>query len=314
MTCLAVCAAMRPKSIGGSGSTTNSPTDLSGNSLAASTLPIWVSSFSTVSTISVQRDRRTSPLLRSIVARMSFSWPYLARPAFWMACSIASSTSSRSMFFSRATASATSSSSGRAIAVSMATSVSGVRLGVQLASGLAGGGFDQGVGQDKLRAANVGVANGDFRTVVEPKPRGLLVGPQNHAGEALAAVLREEGFNPRQMAGEAVPVLDAGQRAVDAGGTDLQRPGAGNRIVDVDRGADVMADLLAILDRDLRAVGAVGHDLHRGTFAAEDRDAHQFESHQFQARRDDARPACPPSWSGPDWSCRCADVVRFRPN
>jgi hypothetical protein len=55
-----------------------------------------------------------------MTARMSFSCPYLARPAFWMACSIASSTSSRSIIFSRATASATCSSSGRAMATSRA--------------------------------------------------------------------------------------------------------------------------------------------------------------------------------------------------
>ena len=52
--------------------------------------------------------------VRSISARMSYSWPYFERPAFWIACSIASSTSSRSMPLSRATVSATCSSSGRA--------------------------------------------------------------------------------------------------------------------------------------------------------------------------------------------------------
>src|SRR5579883_3047502 len=49
---------------------------------------------------------------------MSCSWPYFERPAFWMAISMASSTSSRSMPFSRATTSATWSSSMRgAVAV-----------------------------------------------------------------------------------------------------------------------------------------------------------------------------------------------------
>ena len=38
-----------------------------------------------------------SPVLRSIAARMSCSWPYFERPAFWIACSMATSTSSRSM-------------------------------------------------------------------------------------------------------------------------------------------------------------------------------------------------------------------------
>src|SRR5438105_27483 len=51
---------------------------------------------------------------------MSCSSPYLARPAFWMACSIASSTSSRSMPFSRATMSATCSISRRGISAVVA--------------------------------------------------------------------------------------------------------------------------------------------------------------------------------------------------
>ena len=126
---------------------------MSGLNLRAMWTGIWVSSFSTVSTTSVQRDSRTSPVLRSIVARMSFSWPYLARPAFWMACSIASSTSSRSMFFSRATASATSSSSGRAMAVSMELILCQL-VRVQLVVGVGGSG-DQRVGQHQLGAADV---------------------------------------------------------------------------------------------------------------------------------------------------------------
>ena len=166
ITCLAVCAAMRPKSIGGSGSTRYSPSLISGLNLRAMWTGIWVSSFSTVSTASVQRDRRTSPVLRSMVARMSFSCPYLARPAFWMACSMASSTSSRSMFFSRATASATSSSSGRAMAVSMMASRS-------VGPGRGCGGVDQRVGQHQLGAADVGERQGDFVAVVEAEAGGV---------------------------------------------------------------------------------------------------------------------------------------------
>ena len=115
----------------------------------------------------------------------------------------------------------------------------------------------------------------------------VFVGAEHDAGKALAAVLRKEGFNPGEVAGESVPVLDPGQRAVDPGGADLQRPGAGDRVIDVDRGADVVADLLAIVDRDLRPVGTVGHDLHGRPFASQDGDAHEFEAHEFEARRDD---------------------------
>ena len=52
---------------------------MSGWNLRAMWTGICVSSFSTTSTASVQRVSRTSPVLRSMVARMSFSWPYLAR-------------------------------------------------------------------------------------------------------------------------------------------------------------------------------------------------------------------------------------------
>ncbi len=72
---------------------------------------ICVASFSTGSATSRKRIRRISPFLRSISARMSYSWPYFERPAFWIACSIACSTSSRSMPLSRATVSATCRSS-----------------------------------------------------------------------------------------------------------------------------------------------------------------------------------------------------------
>ena len=87
---------------------------------------------------------------------------------------------------------------------------------------LGGGGFDQGIRQDKFRAANVGMANHDFRTVVQAKPSSIVVGAENDAGKALAAVLGKEGFNAGEVAGKAVPVLYPGQRTIDAGRTDLQ--------------------------------------------------------------------------------------------
>src|SRR5713226_540814 len=68
---------------------------------------------------------------------MSCSRPYLARPAFWMACSIASSTSSRSMPFSRATMSATCSISRRGISAVVAMLCSSLAILVIHLMGLA---------------------------------------------------------------------------------------------------------------------------------------------------------------------------------
>src|SRR5262249_8737634 len=68
-------------------------------------------SFSTVSTTSTTRVSLVSPVLGSISQRISFSLPYRALAAFWMASSIAEMTILRSMDFSRATASAICNSS-----------------------------------------------------------------------------------------------------------------------------------------------------------------------------------------------------------
>ena len=94
MTCLAVWAGMRPKSMGGRGSTRwlanlDVGLELAGDmergsgSRRSRRFP----------PTSVQRVRRTSPLLAGRWWRECPSrWPYLARPAFWMACSMASRT------------------------------------------------------------------------------------------------------------------------------------------------------------------------------------------------------------------------------
>jgi len=75
MTCLAACVAMRPKSIGGSGSRITSPTSAAGLWFSASSSVISVASFSTLSTTERLRLSRVSPVLGSISAVMSFSWP-----------------------------------------------------------------------------------------------------------------------------------------------------------------------------------------------------------------------------------------------
>ncbi len=78
MTCLAVCAAMRPKSICGSGSVMKSPTCASGFLWRASLSLIcvkWLISSASSSTTSMARLMLISPDLRSMKARMSYSAP-----------------------------------------------------------------------------------------------------------------------------------------------------------------------------------------------------------------------------------------------
>jgi hypothetical protein len=131
------------------------------------------------------------------------------------------------------------------------------------------------------------MANGDLLAIVQPDAGGGFVGSEDDPDEPLAAVLREESFNSGLVAGKSIPVFYARQWPVDSGGADLQGPGAGYRVVDVDRGTDVVADVLAILDGYLRAVGSVGHDLDGRAFAPEHGDTHELKAHEFQTGRDD---------------------------
>ena len=235
---------------------------------------IWVSSFSTgsCSTTSVQRSSFTLPSLRSMKARMSFSCPYLARPAFWMACSIASSTSSRSIIFSRATASATCSSSGRAMATSRAMVPSSPYVVAAVAA--MSSSVSTSLARRMLpRGKRISGA------VLQPQPRRLGVGAHGDPLEALAPFQRHHELHLRDVAGVALPVLGAGQRPVDAGGGDLQRPFAADRVLDIEHGADRVADRLAILDPEGVAIGAVGHDLHHRPFLAADLHPHELVAH-----------------------------------
>ena len=75
ITCFADCAAMRPKSIGGSGSTMSSPSSASGLIARASETVSSVNRFSGSSTTCRWRVSARSPVLRSISARMSYSAP-----------------------------------------------------------------------------------------------------------------------------------------------------------------------------------------------------------------------------------------------
>src|ERR1700733_13905853 len=89
---------------------------------------------------------------------------------------------------------------------------------------LGGGGCNQGIRQDEFRAADVGMANCDFRIVLEANPSGIVVGTEHDAGKALAAILGKKGFDTGEMPGEAVPVLDPGQRPGDSSGTNFPGP------------------------------------------------------------------------------------------
>ncbi len=79
------------------------------------------------------------------------------------------------------------------------------------------------------------------------------------------------------MAGITVEIRAAHQRAVDAGRGNFQPVGLLDRIVDVEHRRQRPRDILAILDAH-RAVGALGHDLHRAAGLRGDAHAHQAEA------------------------------------
>src|SRR5438046_5320356 len=108
-----------------------------------------------------------SPVLRSIAARISCSWPYLERPAFWIACSIASSTSSRSIPFSRATASATCNNSRRGTTI-----LASIFPLLPRAASLHAFGRQQFISEHQFRAAYL--ARGQFDLSLDPGHANLL--------------------------------------------------------------------------------------------------------------------------------------------
>src|SRR5262245_55146930 len=152
-----------------------------------------------------------SPVLRSMEARMSCSCPYLERPAFWIACSIASSTSSRSMPFSRATASATCRSSRRGT-----TMLASMLLRSFHIAGPFGLGGAQLVGQHQF-----GPADQIHRQHVSPLRLGdhhrFSLDAEDAAAEAALAFQRLGQLDLRLMACEAGEIGSPGERAIDAG-------------------------------------------------------------------------------------------------
>ena len=136
-----------------------------------------------------------------------------------------------------------------------------------------------------------GSGSDDLGAVVEAQACVLLVRPEHGAGEAAAAVERGGELDAGEVAGEAVPVLGPGQRPVDARRADFQRPGGGQRVLDVEHGAEGDAEGLAIGDAERGAVGALGHHLHGRPLAPEHGDAHQLVAQSVERGRDQAGDA-----------------------
>lgn len=142
---------------------------------------------------------------------------------------------------------------------------------------------DERVGEDEFGLADVGAVEGDGFAGFDFEPGCLGRRVDDGAGIALAAVfVREIQFDAGFEAGVAEPVLGAGEGAVDAGGADFQGPGGGDGVFDVQDGGEEVADLLAVLDGEGGAVGAVGHDLDGGGFLAHDLDADELVALVFE--------------------------------
>src|SRR5258707_4054630 len=151
---------------------------------------------------------------------MSCSSPYLARPAFWMACSIASSTSSRSMPFSRATMSATCSISRRGISAVVAMFCSSLAICLMgLGRPLMGEPvfFDQCIGQLELGPGDGRQRHLGLLAVLEAQLHEVAFEAEKGALEAATSFDRLGGLQPGDVTCPARLVLCPRQRPVDAG-------------------------------------------------------------------------------------------------
>src|SRR3954471_21924732 len=167
---------------------------------------------------------------------MSCSSPYLARPAFWMACSIASSTSSRSMLFSRATMSATCSISRRGISAVVAMLSSWFPIpSVGLLRAFRGAAVfvQKRVGDLELGPRDLGQRHVGLLGVLEPQPNRAVLEAEQRAFEAPPALDRLHRLETGEMAGPAHVILLASERPVDPGRAHLQGVGAGDRVLDI---------------------------------------------------------------------------------
>src|SRR5512134_3313564 len=258
MTCLAFCAATRPKSSGGSGSAMRSPISASGLRRLASSRLICVASFSIVSTTAITRASRVSPVRASISQRMSISAPYRDLAAFWIASSIAWMTMRRSIDFSRATASAICKSSSRLAlmpakamllilqvlgshgAVRDARSSPLFRAGQRLANEL--------VGQDETRLADERERQPEVRATgpleIDRDPDLARLVALERAAEPLAALDRLAQLDL------VLEVRGTHERTIDAGRGDLEPVAAGHEVVRIEQRGDLPRDRLAIVDAD----------------------------------------------------------------
>ena len=93
------------------------------------------------------------------------------------------------------------------------------------------------------------------------------------------------------MAGEAVPILGARQRAINAGRGYFKHPFAADRVCHIQHRAKRMADGFAIIHGEGCFIRAVRHDLHHRAFLAGNLHAHEFIAKLRQAGQDRFRDA-----------------------
>src|SRR5579884_3905729 len=94
--------------------------------------------------------------------------------------------------------------------------------------------------------------------------------------ELFASIARLAKRDARLVPGPVGIVLEAGQRAIDAGRADFEPIAALDRIAEVEHMAQPPRDLLAIVEVELTRVRALGHDLQSGVGASADH-AHAHE-------------------------------------
>src|SRR3990172_7201851 len=201
-----------------------------------------------------------SPLSRLMRARMSCSWPYLRLPACWIACSIAWSTISRSIPFSRATMSATCKSSMRPAPASMF-------IAMAIPSLSSSGVRQELVGQHELRLRDR--LEGKLDTALgQRKPHPPLCGAFEPAPEAPPPGDRLFHLDHRLEPRETLEVARLDERAIDAGRAHLERVGACDRLLDIEQRRERLARARAVLDAHRAFVDAFDHDLEGTPIAA----------------------------------------------
>ena len=150
---------------------------------------------------------------------------------------------------------------------------------------------DQFIGQHQLGAADIAARQGNFAAIIKLEPRFSIIRAKGDATKPLAAIHRDRKLHRCDMAGEAVPIFGARQRAINPGRGYFQHPLTPDRVRDIQHRAHGMADGFAIIHGEGRFIGAVRHDLHHGAFLAGNLHAHQFIAKLRQAGQDRFRDA-----------------------